>query len=100
MTKFYEVSICGDCVEAAANGLDSFEHDQDFAQRFTAAGGILEPGHAHTLAECGAAVMNGEADCPFDEGGFSWSACDYCRSPLGGTRYPATVHYPKGKVPA
>ena len=96
MKKFYDASICCDCLQAEANGLDSFEHDADFAARFAnnpeaQAGAVLLLGHRHTIKECGREVVNGGADCPFEEGSFSWSSCDWCCSKLGGDRYPASI---------
>lgn len=55
-------------------------------------------GDAQWQAECAEAGEAMARDWPGfyihstgDEGGFSWSSCDGCGNPDGGTRYPAVV---------
>lgn len=90
--EIVEIEICVDCLFAWANG--DLPEDTDDAERVSKQEGISEgwivaPGHLHTLELCGPDVMDGGADCPYDEGSFSWSSCQACHSPLGGDRFPA-----------
>jgi hypothetical protein len=91
MSENIEISICTDCLYIAANGADNLVLaevewpgiDEDW---------IVAPGHIHTIEMCGFAAWNGTADCPYDEGSFSWSPCDACRRPHNaGERYPAST---------
>lgn len=54
---------------------------------------IISPGTAHNCYACvGDADIHPDDDEAlqvYDEGGFSWSACDSCDSLLGGQRYNA-----------
>jgi hypothetical protein len=83
------LELCENCYYLAANGAD--ENIPDVPWPGIDEGWIVIPGHPHTLDECGEGVMDGTADCPFDEASFSWSPCDACRRPLGGDRYPASM---------
>lgn len=89
-TDAVEIMICTDCLMVAANGT-SEGADDDYEWPSDMDGWIVNPGHLHNLEDCGADVMEGTADCPYDEGSFSWSPCDVCRRPLGGDRYPASM---------
>ena len=89
-SEITELEICTDCLMVAANG-ESEGADEGYEWPADMDGWIVSPGHAHTVELCGADVVNGTADCPYDEGSFSWVPCDVCRRPLGGDRYPATM---------
>ncbi len=71
------LSVCADCLEAVANGLESgtlepeaLEAVKAGLERETASGARLE-------TDC-------EPDC---EGSFSWSPCELCQRPEGGARH-------------
>lgn len=76
-----ELSVCGDCLQYLANGPDELSPE---AAAATAAG--IEREGGHIVPAC-------EPDC---EGGFSWSGCELCLSPLGGDRHRAAVLVPEG----
>lgn len=90
-TEPIEIQICTDCLMVAANGECELDAEDDPFWPSDMDGWIVSPGHLHTIEECGYDVYNGYADCPFDEGSFSWTPCDVCRRPLGGDRYPASM---------
>lgn len=48
------------------------------------------------LSECDSDTSEGQHALDVaSEGHFSWSACDACRGPLGGDRYPAHARMPE-----
>jgi hypothetical protein len=98
-TEIYEVELCTDCVVWYANGDTSGMTPEDEAAVLAAVGvdegWHVVPGHVHRLDLCGDAVVEGSADCPYDEPSFSWTPCDACRRPLGGDRYPGAMWDPR-----
>lgn len=80
------LSICADCLEAVANGLDSCDSLDPEGRAAVAAGIARETSDGSTLApDC-------EEDC---EGAFSWSPCELCQRPEGGARHRLAVHPPR-----
>jgi hypothetical protein len=75
ITTSYPVSICVDCLFAAANGQPSDDPDYPTPDREPL--GLLAVGEWVELSD--------------DEGSFSWSPCDTCGSTLGGDRFDAMV---------
>ena len=69
--------VCVSCLSIAANGASNETPDELAA--FVAAA-EREAGW-ELVPDCG-------EDC---SGWFSWSACGWCRSPLGGDRHPAVL---------
>jgi len=45
------------------------------------------------LGEGGVREFDGSHDCECEQQGFSWSSCDICRSPLGGSRHAVTFFH-------
>lgn len=91
--QLVQLAVCTDCLTWIANG----EGDPNWTEEELAAYlvdfgrgsdglSFLSPGSLHK--DC---THTAGEDCPEDEGWFSWSPCDICRRPLGGSRYPATA---------
>jgi len=77
----YEVEACEDCVLALSGVADDLT-----AERLAE----LDEGRAKLWPD--AEGWHLVPDCPEDcEGGFSWSPCAVCGSPLGGHRHPVAV---------
>lgn len=75
------LSVCADCLEAVANGLESGTLEPE-ALEAVSAGIARETASGATLApDC-------EPDC---EGPFSWSPCELCERPEGGARHRLAV---------
>ena len=73
-----EEGVCVSCVNLCANGDETASTPEEVAA--FVAGAEREAGWELVL------------DCPEDcTGWFSWSACGWCRSPLGGDRHPAVL---------
>ena len=70
----YEILICSDCAVLYANG--EVPEDPETEAKVLAAAGVDE----------GWTVVLGDAEKDHE---FSWSACDTCRSHLGGYRFHA-----------
>lgn len=87
-TTYTDGHACVDCIMLIANGDTSGNSRCE-----------TEEGEAAYLAdvarysEGGEWVNNCDETC---EGGFSWSPCDVCRSPLGGDRHPV-AWFPSGQ---
>lgn len=83
----YDVEICDDCLHLVANGEvmgpEGENLTDDIAARIDERWGELAP---HLVPAC----ENCDEEC-----GFSWSDCDGCGSPLGGTRHRAAVIAPR-----
>jgi hypothetical protein len=78
-TDTIEIEVCVDCASLIANGDTTGIDDPEREAEVLAQAGIPEGWHV-------------ALDCPEDcEGGFSWSPCGACRSPLGGDRHPAVL---------
>lgn len=83
MRKVADIEICVDCVMFTANGEVTGSQGED-----------LTAEHAAKMAELWGDSVNHIHDVTNAETGehwFSWSSCDGCGSPLGGSRYPAVV---------
>ncbi len=76
--KKYTLEVCSDCLQVAASGAPTYD-------------GYSESDHPSAYVK-GLELWGDE---PFsdndDEGSFSWSSCDFCGDPLGGTRFSASV---------
>lgn len=71
-----EIEICSDCEMASANGLNGWEYTEEWLEAYNKAcewfGGEPSP--------------TGDS-----EGWFSYKACDFCKSGLGGYRNSAVL---------
>jgi len=74
-----ELTICGDCLQVAANGRE--------------AGAVYEDGHAERYAVAVDRFGSEPVPCTWPEDGqhFSWHACGFCGSRLGGDRFDAVI---------
>jgi len=98
MNTWTSLDVCPDCLMMIANGETDPNWTEsecnDFIARFTKSTegyASINPGSDHKNCTHD---LQGE-DCPLDEGHFSWSPCDLCKSSLGGDRYPAMAEYRK-----
>jgi len=73
----YDIDVCVDCTMMIANG-ECEGLDPDSWYHAVKANGMTRFDVALNIGED-------------TEPSFSWSACDYCGSRLGGDRYPAVV---------
>ena len=73
----YDIEVCVDCTMMLANGECEGLDTDSWYHAVKAAG----------MTRFDVALNIGEDTEP----SFSWSACDYCGSRLGGDRYPAVV---------
>ena len=96
-TTEHLIDVCVDCLMLEGTGEVYDENGIDIAAQHAERMDKQNPGtelfigcpgydwtnerHAHSDSE----------DCPWDEGGFSWSRCQGCGSTLGGDRFPALL---------
>ena len=91
--SFAAMSVCPDCLMAAANGVESVEGaGVEWAAAWAAA---VEREGVELVAACTdpehVDPVTGESCYSVS---FSWRECDWCRVPLGGDRYCAAVALP------
>ena len=80
----YDAMVCQDCIMWIANG-DTTGADDRWSEE-----DAIE--YVEAVAEDGGQVIAGDSDKD-DE--FSWSACDCCKTTLGGSRHHAVELYMK-----
>ena len=88
--------VCVDCLMLVANGETDHnwteEQREEFLARFAAGLGDAEVtlGMLAEYHSCTDEDGNIADECECEYNPFSWSACDLCRSNLGGERHAAT----------
>jgi hypothetical protein len=96
ISETFAIMVCTDCLVWHANGDTTGIDDEEREREVRAQVGIPENyhvavGHLHTVEDCGQDVVDGVADCPYEEATFSWKPCDACGTRLGGDRFPAMM---------
>lgn len=97
-----DLRICSDCLFIIANGENGEWGEGEYAEWEARCEAAWPTKHTITLGRLHASYHNADhdaetcVDCD-DNLGFSWRSCDYCRSPLGGERYAATVWIEAGE---
>lgn len=90
-SEWVAIELCDDCVQLMANAETNPDWTEEETDAFVAlvdanlGVGMTSLGHSGA-EDCG--TWTDEAHCQC-EGWFSWSPCDGCRRPQGGTRHPA-----------
>lgn len=79
----YDIQVCSDCLMMIANGTTGdYDGAPDDAEHDAAMDALWPDADGWDI------TPNCSEDC---EGGFSWSPCEGCGSPLGGDRHPAVA---------